>query len=143
PLVPAEPKLGPVYHPVTHMIPWEFPLLLVAAAFVLDLILQRTDRWWPIARGLVAGLAFFVTFVAVQWPFADFLMLPAARNWFFGTHYFDYGTRPTSAYALYQFFSRDPSPAAFWRGMVIAMLLSWGMMWIGIRAGRAMQRIKR
>ena len=29
PLFPAEPKLGPVYTPVTHFIPWEFPLLLI------------------------------------------------------------------------------------------------------------------
>ena len=32
PLFPAEPKLGPVYHPVTHFIPWEFPLLLIIPA---------------------------------------------------------------------------------------------------------------
>ena len=143
PLVPAEPKLGPVFHPVTHLIPWEFPLLVIVAAFVADLILQRTDRWWPIARGLAGGVAFFVAFVMVQWPFANFLMLPFARNWFFGTQYFDYGTRPTSAYAMYQFFPRDRSPNAFWRGMMIALVLSCAMTWIGIRAGRAMQHIKR
>ena len=38
PLFPAEPKLGPVLHPVTHFIPWEFPLLLIVPAFVIDLI---------------------------------------------------------------------------------------------------------
>ncbi len=43
PLFPAAPKLGPVFHQVTHFIPWEFPLLLIVPAFVMDLIMQRTD----------------------------------------------------------------------------------------------------
>ena len=43
PLVPAEPKLGPVYRQVTHFIPWEFPLLVVVPALAIDLILQRTE----------------------------------------------------------------------------------------------------
>ena len=29
-LVPAEPKLGPVYQKITHLIPPDFPLLLIA-----------------------------------------------------------------------------------------------------------------
>ena len=44
PLFPAEPKLGPVYHQVTHFIPWEFPLLLIVPALAIDLICQRTGR---------------------------------------------------------------------------------------------------
>ena len=42
PLFSAQPKLGPVYHPVTHFIPWEFPLLVIVPAFVTDVLLQRT-----------------------------------------------------------------------------------------------------
>ena len=48
-------------------------------------------------------MAFFATFLVVQWPFADFLMSPTARNWFFGTTYFDYGTPATSLYARFEF----------------------------------------
>lgn len=55
PLFPAEPKLGPVYRPVTHFIPWEFPLLVIVPAFAVDLILQRTGGWRPILRALVAA----------------------------------------------------------------------------------------
>ena len=76
PLFPAEPKLGPVYREVTHFIPWEFPLLIMVPAFVMDLIMQRTATWRPLVRGLVVGLAFFAAFVAVQWPFADFMLSP-------------------------------------------------------------------
>jgi hypothetical protein len=142
PLVPAEPKLGPVYIPVTHLIPWEFPLLIAAPAFVVDLILQRTERWRPLARAMAAGLAFFVTFAAVQWPFANFLMTPLARNAIIGAHYMGYNTRPGTPYATFQFFARE-SATTFWRGMVIATLITCVMMWLGLHAGLAMKRIKR
>ena len=51
PLFPAEPRMGPVYHPVTHFIPYEFPLLLMLPALATDLILQRTDgQACPLSR---------------------------------------------------------------------------------------------
>jgi hypothetical protein len=142
PLFPAEPKLGPVYNPVTHFIPWEFPLLIVIPAIATDLILQRTTSWRPLLRGLLIGTAFFAIFVAVQWPFANFLMMPAARNWFFGTFYFDYGTPATSLYARYEFLPPD-SPTRFRVGMTIALVITCAMTYIGLHAGRAMQRVKR
>jgi hypothetical protein len=143
PLFAAEPKLGPVYHPVTHFIPWEFPLLLIVPALIVDLVLQRTEGWRPIVRGLVTGVAFFASFLAAQWPFANFLMTPLARNRVFGTMYFDYGTNARSAYARYVFFAREATPTQFWRGMLIALAVSALMMWIGLRAGRGMQRVQR
>jgi len=143
PLVPAEPKLGPVYRPVTHFIPWEFPLLIVVPAFVCDLILQRTLAWRPLARAAVAGLAFLATFAAVQWPFAVFLMSPLARNRFFGTAYMDFSTRASSPYARYVFFPREGSPAEFWRGLMIATVTAYAMAWIGLHIGRGLQRIRR
>jgi hypothetical protein len=142
PLFAAEPKLGPVYHQVTHFIPWEFPLLLIIPAVIVDLILQRTDAWRPILRALVTGAAFLVTFIVVQWPFANFLMTPLARNRVFGTAYFDYGTSARSVYARYVFLP-EATPAQFWRGMLIALAVSSLMMWIGLRAGRGMQRVRR
>jgi hypothetical protein len=138
----AEPKLGPVYHQVTHFIPWEFPLLLIVPALIVDLILQRTNGWRPIVRALVTGAVFLAAFVIVQWPFANFLMTPLARNRVFGTAYFDYGTRAQSLYARYVFLP-EAAPAQFWRGMFIALAVSSVMAWIGLRAGRGMQRIQR
>ena len=143
PLFPAEPKLGPVYRPVTHFIPWEFPLLVIVPAIVADLILQRTARLRPLARGLIVGCAFIGTFMAVQWPFANFLMSPLARNRVFGTHYFDFSTSPRSAYARFVFFQRESTPAQFWRSMVIAWVVSCGMAWLGVHAGRAMRSVRR
>src|SRR5262245_802302 len=141
PLVPAQPKLGPVYQQVTHFIPWEFPLLLVVPAFVTDLILQRTGGLRPLLRAPIAGAAFLAAFVAAQWPFANFLMTEHARNWFFGAHYMDFSTPPRSAYAQFMFAARDAAP--LWRGLLIAAVVSTVMMWLGIHAGRAMQRVRR
>ena len=143
PLFPAEPKLGPVFRQVTHFIPWEFPLLVIVPAFVMDLILQRTGGWRPLVRSIAAGLAFYAVFIAVQWPFANFLMTPRARNWFFGAMYFDFSTRPTSPYARYAFFFREPTAMQFWRGMLVAALMSCVMTWIGVRAGQGMRKVRR
>jgi hypothetical protein len=143
PLVPAEPKLGPVYRQVTHLIPWEFPLLIVVPAFVIDLILQRWRSWRPIVGGLVTGFVFLITFIAVQWPFASFLMTPVTRNWFFGTAYMDYSTPENSLYARNEFFYNESTPQQFWRGMLIAAVLACLMMWLGLRAGRAMRQVRR
>jgi hypothetical protein len=142
PLVPAEPKLGPVYQQVTHLIPWEFPLLVIVPALAIDLILQRSSAWRSITVGLVIGLVFLMTFVAVQWPFASFLMTPHTRNWFFGTEYMDFSTPVQSFYARHQFYARE-STEQFWRGMLIAAFLSCVMMWAGLLFGRAMQKVKR
>jgi hypothetical protein len=143
PLFPAEPKLGPVYRQVTHFIPWEFPLLLLVPAFVTDLILQRTGGWRPALRAAAAGLAFFGVFLAVQWPFANFLQSPLARNRFFGAMNLDFSTRPNSPLAQYVFFYREDTAAQFWRGLLIAAIMSCVMTWMGLHAGRAMRRVRR
>ena len=143
PLFPAEPKLGPVYREVTHFIPWEFPLLLIIPAVVLDLILQRTGGWRPLVRAVTGGLAFFAVFVMVQWPFASFMLTPSARNWFFGGGYLDFATPPRSPLARFEFFYREPDPPQFWRLMLIAAVMSCFMMWIGLHGGRAMRKVRR
>jgi hypothetical protein len=143
PLFPAEPKLGPVYREVTHFIPWEFPLLLIVPAVVLDVILQRTGGWRPLVRAVAGGLAFFAVFVMVQWPFASFMLTSSARNWFFGGGYLDFATPPRSPLARFEFFYREPDPSQFWRLMLIAAVMSCVMMWIGLHGGRAMRKVRR
>ncbi len=142
PLIPAQPKLGPVYREISHFIPWEFPLLVIVPAFAIDLILQRTTTWRPSLRAMAAGLAFLVVFIAAQWPFASFLMTPLARNWVFGTDYMDFSTPAWSLYARFLFI---PPEAAlqFWRGMFVATITSCLMVWLGIHTGRAMQKVQR
>ena len=81
PLFPAEPKLGPVFHHVTTFIPPPFPLLILVPALAIDLLRQRLRTWGRWRRSAAFGAVFLGTFLAVQWPFADFLQSPAARNW--------------------------------------------------------------
>jgi hypothetical protein len=142
PLFPAQPKLGPVYNPVTHFIPWEFPLLVIVPALVADLVLQRTAAWRPLARAPLVGLGFLAAFVAAQWPFANFLMSPLARNRLFGASYMDFSTPPASPYARFMFRPPEPLPQ-FWRGMLIAAALACVMSYLGLHLGRAMQRVQR
>ena len=107
PLFAAEPKLGPVYSPTTFFVPPQFPLLLVFPAIACDL----SARWLAARslglQSLVSGVVFLSVFLAVQWPFATFLMSESARNWFFGSHYFGYFVHPNSSLRRSIFFTPD------------------------------------
>jgi hypothetical protein len=84
PLVPGEPLTAPVYHPRTTLLPPPFPLLLIAPAFALDLLLKTLPaRRTGLGASVEAGLAFCLVFGATQWQFATFLLSPAADGWFF------------------------------------------------------------
>ncbi|HEX3438502.1 MAG TPA: hypothetical protein VHT24_17155 [Pseudacidobacterium sp.] len=142
PLFPAEPKLGPVYQPVHQFIPPLFPLLLVVPAFFMDLLLQRTQSWKPWFIAIVAGPLFVLSFVAVQWPFASFLMTDAAKNRFFGAGYLDYGTPSWSHAAMRQFFEPEHG-LILWKGLALAMLYASLSTLIGIALGKWMRKVQR
>src|SRR5579872_205605 len=142
PLFPAEPKLGPVYHQLHEFTPPEFPLLLIVPALALDLLWARTPHWGTLRQALLSGAVFLVVLAAVQWPFANFLASPAARNWFFGAKYFGYITRPDSLMAHYGFVATEQG-AEFWRQVGIALLIATGTSWLGLSWGNWMQRIRR
>jgi len=140
PLFPAQPKLGPVYNPVTQFIPPAFPVLLIVPAFALDLLRPRIAKWNVVMQALACGAVFFGTFVAVQWPFSDFLMTPAAANGFFGTIYRDYATGANSLEARNLFLPAERNfPALMWIAFGTALATSgFGLAW-----GRYMQKVKR
>jgi hypothetical protein len=142
PLFPAQPKLGPVYFPVTHLVPAKFPVLLLPAAFALDLLWQRTKSWklWQIA--LISGLIFMAIIIPVEWNFAKFLMSHAADNRFFGSMYFDYNARPTGYERLRQF-AHPMWGAPLVRGLSIATLCAMASTWVGLAFGRWMRGVQR
>jgi hypothetical protein len=142
PLFPAEPKIGPVFHRVTQFIPPEFPLLILVPAVILDLFWSRTKNWPGFLNAIVASAVFVVAFSVVQWPFSDFLQSPLSRNWFFGTDYMGFGTRPTSLKALHQFFATD-SPAEFARGLLIAWVVGALSLLFGDGRGEWLRRVQR
>src|SRR4029077_14017547 len=99
---------------VTHFIPPPFPVLLLAPALCLDLLFERLKGRSKWLQASVAGVVFVAALIAVEWPMANFLLSPWARNWFFGAHYLDYTTRPTSPLARFVFSDRmDQGPMTF------------------------------
>ncbi len=143
PLFPAAPKLGPVYHQVHQFVPPPFPLLILAPAIVLDLLRARTRAWNPVLRALVYGIAFLATFLAVQWPFADFLMSPGARNWIFGSGFYDYLTPRDSALYRNVFAAIDSGTGQFGERLAWAAAWAVAMSGLGLAWGSWMRRLRR
>src|SRR5579864_5894200 len=124
PLFPATPKLGPVYQRITHMVPMEFPLLVIVPAFLLDLVRPRIAGWGRWAQAASLGALFLCVFTVVQWWFASFLISPASANWFFGTKYFAYFASPNGFDVRHMFFPAEHTAARFWFVMLEALLLA-------------------
>jgi hypothetical protein len=143
PLFPAEPRLGPVRQPVTHMVPMQFPLLLIAPALAVDWILRRWkgSQGWTLALAL--GAAFVAVMLAVQWPFANFLLSPWSRNWFFATHEFPYFISSASSSFRHQFYPWDGSQGALLRGLLLAVPIAALSARLGLLWGGWMSRVRR
>jgi hypothetical protein len=140
PLFTAQPLLGPIYVQVDHFMPTDFPLLLVVPALALDVVMQRARRRvndWVFAA--LASVIFTTTFIAVQWPFADFLMTPWARNWFFVSHRMPYTVDPSFQARWYQL--NPPDNLAV--GLPIALVLGYVSARCGLWWGNWMARVQR
>jgi hypothetical protein len=149
-LFPAQPKLAPIFNPVTHMVPPPFPLLLIVPAVGIDLCLARagevTGRWRRVALALLLGAVFLALLAGVQWFFAKFLLSPGAENWFFaGNRYWGYGNSPGPWRS--RFWRVDPSQptADLFHGR--AMAISWALAsvsaWLGLVWGNWMRKVQR
>lgn len=142
PLFPGQPKLAPIYNPVTHMVPPPFPLLLVVPALAVDLVLQKwggTTGWRRIrAAALLAGV-FVVTLFLTQWFFSEFLLSPHAENWFFaGNRVWAY--QDSIGKWNTEFWDTDWHPVRN-----LAVILAWavGACWIGLMLGNWMRKVQR
>ena len=143
PLFPAEPKLGPVLNPVTHFVPLWFPFLLVFPAAAVDWVLKKTSGWAVWQQGVAAGAAFLAVLLAVQWPFANFLLSPWARNWFFYTHLRDYRSGSGNFEAMNKFFYWERTSAEFATNLALALVASVAMTWLGLHWGRWLRKVRR
>ena len=142
PFVPATPKLGPVYHLVTHLIPPGFPLLLIVPALGFDLLTPRiaTRPLW--LQSILFAATFLILFMMVQWPFAEFLLAPASRNWMFGTHYVGYNTRSYWPELRHQFSDLDGS-LGFYRQLGLALIITPLSVRLGLAAARWLRGLQR
>jgi hypothetical protein len=143
PLFPAEPKLGPVYQKVTHLVAPEFPLLLIVPAIVFDLLRRHTAAWRPWAQAITLGGACLASFFAVQWPFADFLMSPASRNWIFATNDFPYFIPLTNAWVRNVYVPTEHTAGEFWMRMALALTVAVVTTRIGLSWGEWMKGLRR
>ena len=141
-LFPATPKLGPIYQPITHMVAMNFPVLVVVPAIGMDVVMQRL-KWRPLLLAPVLSAVFLALFVAVQWPFASFLMTPAARNWFFNAENFVYWMSSIGVEHSREWAQPDPGAWPFSAQMGLALVLGAFSSWVGLWFGTWMTRVKR
>jgi len=143
PLFPATPKLGPVFTNVTHMVPLEFPTLIIFPAIAVDLLLNRLagkNKW---VLSLMLGVAYLGIMLLVHWPLGDFLISPGARNWVFGQNYFPYMQSPSDYHYQWEFVDRAATAGLFFRGIGIALVSAIIGSRIGLAAGDALHRLRR
>lgn len=141
-LFPATPRLGPIYQAITHYVPLNFPLLLVVPALAMDLVLQRVRDWptWRVAPLL--AVAFLITFVAAQWPFADLLM-HYGRNWFFHVDNFVYWQSHASEKWVFTWRPSRPGDPSLMASLGYALVFATVSSAAGLGWGRWMTRVRR
>ena len=149
PLFPAQPRLAPIFNPITHMVPPPFPLLLILPALVIDLVLRQVGAatgWKRVALALVLGAVFLAVFVPVQWFFAKFLISPQADNWFFvGNRVWSYGNQLGDWTT--RFWRVNPSDSDANLLTLPAMSVAWALAaatsWLGLLLGGWMRKVQR
>ena len=162
PLFPAHPKLAPIYHPVDHMVPPAFPLLLIVPAVAIDAIswlfarsskaarqqepLVNTPvlrpRWWHDWLLAFVFARFSQRHLAVQWPFSSFLLSDAADNRFFARsgHAGSYFAHPGDWVNTFWDLTEDPMTP---KGFALAFLRAFFSARIGLWLGNFFLRLKR
>ena len=88
------------------------------------------------------AVVFVVSLLAVQYPFASFLMSHAAQNPFFGTMYLAYGVPATSYLARNQFYITE-TPAQFAMGIGLAIAIATLSMRLGLSRGKWVSQVQR
>lgn len=145
PLFKAQPMLAPIYNPVDRMVPPVFPLLLVVPGLAIDLILRLNRGRHSFGRDFLLaallGLAFVFAMLAVQVPFSEFLLSPAANNAFFsGDRHWPYFVRVGEWRLRYWDLARDSLTAG---GIAVAVGLGMVKARIALALGGWMSRVQR
>jgi hypothetical protein len=143
PLFPAQAKLGPVFTPITHMVPLGFPVLLLPGAMALDFVLNRLrdrrDTW----KAMAAGAGFLSASLVVNWPFAYFMMSGYARNRVFAMNEFGYSTPPSQYQLGWTLRSYESTSMEFLVGMLVALVATVLSVRVGMLWGDWMRRVQR
>lgn len=141
PLFEGSPMLGPIRIPVTHMVPMDFPLLLLPTAVAMDLVHRRVREHGAWMQAVVFGVVFVAVHVVTQWPFGDFLMSEGSRNAIFRTDNFPYMMPRDWKLVLGQF-DTEPAQATMLR-LVIATVIATLMSRLGLSYGTWLRTVRR
>lgn len=143
PLFPAQAKLGPVFTPITHMVPLGFPVLVLPGAIALDFVLNRLAGRGNTWKAIAGGAAFLAANLAANWPFAYFMMTPYARNRIFAMNEFGYNMPPSDYHLAWTLQAYEKTRVEFWMGMLIALVATIISARVGMLWGDWMRRIRR
>ena len=132
-----------MFQNVTRFVPPDFPLLLIAPAVAIDLLRRAAPAWPKWRYTLAAGCVFLAAFAAAQWPFAEFLQSPAARNWVFGTQNIPYFVPSDTDYVRYLFTPLERSSSEFILTMAMALAAAMATTRIGLAWGAGMRKLQR
>jgi hypothetical protein len=145
----GRPLLGPIYVQLDRFLPPDPPLMLIVPAFAIDVVMHRfrnerspSELSGRASDWLLAALiavVFFVVFLAVQWPFANFIMSSWSHNWVFGTHRMAYMVSPP-AQARWTTFN---PPDDLLSGLPIALALAFISARLGLWRGKWMAQVQR
>ena len=94
PLFHGSPLLGPVYNPMSHMMPLPLELIFVPPSIYIDLMLWKgkfNSNW---TKALIIGGGAFVIYVIFQWQYANLMISPISDNWFLRGHQLPYFVDP-------------------------------------------------
>src|ERR1700722_18443635 len=143
PFVPAQAKLGPVYTPISHLVPLEFPVLLFAGAAALDFLLDRMagrDKW---LQAVVAGVGVVLVMMAVECPTGSFLVSRLAESRVFVTAYYPYMERASDYHFSHEMLAYETTRSQFWLGMAFAFVAAIVTTRVGLAWGDWMRKVRR
>ena len=144
PLFPATPKLGPIGHTVTQMVPLYFPLLLVVPAFAIDLVMRRMDTRNDWLTAIVLGAVMIIALAAAQWPFSALEATELGRHPFFGGGFGSYSDNAEHLIGRREFWTEDGGLRGTLAGMLLFSIpVSIVTARIGLWWGAWLRQVKR
>ena len=143
-IFPAEPKLGPIYQRITHMVTMDFPIIMIVPALGLDIVRQRLEnRVRDLWLAPVLALVFVGLFMAVEWPFATFLITTHSRNWFFNGANYVYFMSKQFAAQTFRFANWKPWAQPLVPQLGLAVALATVSSYLGLKWGAWMTKVRR
>ena len=128
--------------PITHMVAMSFPALLIVPALGVDLVMQRV-RVRPLVLAVILSAVFLALYIAVEWPFASFLMTSASRNAFFNSDNFVYWMSPSGVEWNHTWVPVGANEPSLRQQLGVALVLGAISSYVGLWFGSWMTKVRR